>query len=90
MDNKHRQKLIEHVVRIRSKVEFSRMDFEDARQRLQTDEERLTAALDAIKRWNSVATEDVIEGTGRMLLDPKTDYPLVKGKGKERAHPKQH
>ena len=90
MDNKHRQKLVERVARIRSEVEFSRMDFEDARRRLETDKERLTAALDAIKRWDSDATENVIEGTGRMSLDPETDYSPVKGKGKERAHPRKY
>ena len=65
------------------------MDFDDAKRKLETDEERLIAALDAIKKWDSEVTQTVIDSTGRMSLDPEMDYVSPKGKGKERADPKQ-
>ena len=89
MDQKHRQKLVDRVARIRSEVELSRMDFDDARRRLETEEDRLAAALDAVKKWDSHITQNVIDGTGRMSLDPETDHISAKAKGKQRADPKQ-
>ena len=85
MDQTHRNKLVERVARIRSELELSQMDFEDARRRLETDQDRLKAALDAVGKWDSQITQTVIEGTEHMSLDPESCPTSSGHKGKQRA-----
>ena len=63
------------------------MEFEDAKTRLESDEERLRIAQETLMKWDADATEAVITSTGRMSIDPDFPTSSSKGKGKARETP---
>ena len=58
------------------------MDLEEARKRLEADEECLRIAQEALRICDSDATEEVIRSTKRMSIDPDVRVSPGKGKGK--------
>ena len=61
------------------------MEFEDAKKRLETDEESLRIAQEALRKWDADATDAIITSTGRMSIDPDFLTSSSKGKGKAKA-----
>ena len=61
------------------------MEFEEAKTRLEGDEENLKIAQEALTKWDADATDAVIASTGRMSIDPDVPMPSSKGKGKSKA-----
>lgn len=61
------------------------MEFEDAKKRLEGDEERLKIAQEVLDKWDADATDDVIASAQRMSIDPDGPMPSSKRKGKAKA-----
>ena len=85
LDAQHRLKLVERGGRLRSNVALSRMEFEDAKRRLEGDEESLKTAQEALRQWDADKTDAIIMSTERMSIDPDVLRPSYKGKGKAKA-----
>lgn len=85
-DDQYRLKLVERVSRLQNDVAIRRMDFDEARKRLEADEESLRIAQEALRLCDSDATEAVIRSTKRMSIDP--DILVSPGKGKGKAKEK--
>ena len=61
------------------------MEFEDAKRRLEGDEESLKTAQEALRQWDADKTDAIIMSTERMSIDPDVLRPSYKGKGKAKA-----
>ena len=61
------------------------MEFEEAKKRLEADEETLEIAEEALRKWDADATDAVIASTKRMSIDPDVPISPDKGKGKGKA-----
>ena len=82
LDAQHRLRLVERIGRLRNNVALSRMEFEEAKTRLEADEESLRIVQEALRKWDADATDAVITSTGRMSIDPDIPISPAKGKGK--------
>lgn len=58
------------------------MEFEEAKTRLEADEESLRIVQEALRKWDADATDAVITSTERMSIDPDIPISPAKGKGK--------
>ena len=88
-DDQYRLKLVERVSRLQNDVAIRRMDFDEARKRLEADEESLRIAQEALRQCDSDATEAVIRSTKRprgCLSTPTSACHRGKERVKQRIH----
>ena len=80
-----RQKLVDRVSRMENEVIINQMEFEDASRRLEASKQSLLSAKEALRSWGSKATDEEINETKRLSLDPEVSRTRTKNKGKGKA-----